>query len=211
MNFLVRSVLLFDLPFASFLVSFALTLCLSITHTHTMPDSCVCPYSVLVLVSLFSHVALILARGSPSRFRYNFYFYVSTPQPPLSLLLPFPSPSRNQFSSPFQAWEPRNPHQTSSSSYWHKHLASITGDLLTQHASSCHICRLIFEDWSKASDLSTPLSLINDSKNTSRISLTCWAQIEEGKLKWNESKEENLKRNKSNCWISEIKEDINYW
>lgn len=51
MNFLVRSVLLFDLPFVSFLVSFALTLCLSITHTHTVPDSCVCQYSVLVLVS----------------------------------------------------------------------------------------------------------------------------------------------------------------
>lgn len=102
MNFLGRSVLLFDLPFVSFLVSFALTLCLSIcqahTHTQTVPASCVSPYSVLVLVSLFSHVAWILARGSPSRFRYNFYFNA-----PLSLLLPFPSPSRNQFSSPFQA------------------------------------------------------------------------------------------------------------
>lgn len=110
MNFLGRSALLFDLPFVSFLVSFALTLCLSIcqAHTHTQAltvlAGCMCPYSVLVLVSLFSHVASILARGSQSRFRYNFYFYfyVSTPQPPLSLLLPFPSPSRNQFSSPFQ-------------------------------------------------------------------------------------------------------------
>lgn len=100
----------------------------------------------------------------------------------------------------FKAWEPRNPHQTSSSSYWHKHLASISGDLLTQHASSCHICRLIFEDRSKDCDLFTALSLINGSKNASRISSTCWAQIEE-KFKWNQS----------NCWISEIKGDIYYW
>lgn len=41
MNFLVRSVLLFDLPFVSFLVSFALTLCLSITHTHTQSQTAV--------------------------------------------------------------------------------------------------------------------------------------------------------------------------
>lgn len=103
MNFLGRSALLFDLPFVSFLVSFALTLCLSICQAHTYIQK-PAVYSVLFLVSLFSHVASILARGSPSRFRYNFYFYfyVSTPQPPLSLLLPFPSPSRNQFPSPFQ-------------------------------------------------------------------------------------------------------------
>lgn len=168
-----RSALLFDLPFVSFLVSFALTLCLSICQAHTYiqkPAVYVCPYSVLVLVSLFSHVASILARGLPSRFRYNFYFYfyVSTPQPPLSLLLPFPSPSRNQFSSPFQGLR-----TTQSSSNIIVVILTQTPGLLTQHASSCHICRLIFEDRSKAFDLFTALSLINGSKNASRISSTC--------------------------------------
>lgn len=209
MNFLGRSALLFDLPFVSFLVSFALTLCLSIcqAHTHT-PKHWQCQPAVCVhTLFLFSFPFSPTLRRSLREDRrpdldtiFIFIFMCLHPNPRYRCFFLFHPLRAISFQVLFKAWEPRNPHQTSSSSYWHKHLASISGDLLTQHASSCHICRLIFEDRSKAFDLFTALSLINGSKNASRISSTCWAQIEE-KLKWNES----------NCWISEIKGDTYYW